>query len=165
MIQSEQIVEVLRSLLPEGEIIAEDSVSIDFRFPVGSSSLKAWAYIIGEENIIIQIYCTGSTDSEHLNSVRQFIAELNYRIPFGSYQTSDLGVITYRTQCFVETIEHAAFSINKALEWAGISIEEHISGISAVSGGFTTPEAAIELLVSKAAAKSLEESAPKRGTS
>lgn len=143
MIQAEHIVEVFRELLPDGDVVLEDEASIDFSFPIDSKKLKSWVFIIGNEDIIIQIYCVGGTAPEHLPAVRQLITNLNFKIPFGSYQTNDLGVITYRTQCFVETVEQAKFSINKALEYAGAFIEEHLTAIAAVSEGFTSPEAAL----------------------
>ena len=149
MLQSKDIVDTLRKLLPDGDVTLEDEYSIDFSLRVGSKKLNGWAFIIGGENIILQIYCTGGTAPEHLPAVRLLISLLNFRIPFGSYQISDSGVVAYRTQCFAETVEHASFSIHKALEYANLFVEEHITGIAAVSEGFTTPEDAFQLIESK----------------
>jgi len=160
MISSANFDEIFRELLPDGDVVLEDESSIEFSFPIGSKKLSGWAFMMGGEDIVIQIYCTGGTEPEQLNAVRILLAELNFRIPFGSYQTNELGVVTYRTQCFVETVEHAKFAVNKALQYVDVFVEDHLTGIAAVSEGFTTPEAAIQLIDAKTGAQMEVASSP-----
>lgn len=157
MLKDEKIADTLRSILPTGDVTLEDDDSIDFQFQIGTANLKAWAFIFGEYGLVIQIYCIDSSDAQHLNATRHLLSELNFRMPFGSYQISGIGRVTYRTQCFAENTEQADFSIRRALEWAETSIEEHLAGIAAVSGGFTTPEAAIQLIDSKSSMEHTED--------
>lgn len=157
MLQGDKIADILRSIQSIGEVAPEDDESIDFQYKIGNLGLQAWAFIFSASGIVLQIYCVNNGAPEHAEETLRLINKLNHKLPFGSYQSSDHGVVTYRAQCFAANIEQAEFSIRTALEWAENSLEEHMPAISAVSSGFTSAEAALILMDSKSLGDSSNE--------
>lgn len=145
------IIEAFKGALPDGDIMLDpdDDSSFNFNFQVGASTLNCWAFIVGGEDCIIHIYCTNDAAADFVEPLKDLAGELNRLIPFGSYQSTKDGMVTYRTHFFSAGGNDIQEQIATTLQYSRIFMREHLPAILAVSTGLISAEVALTQLKSK----------------
>lgn len=145
------IINAFRAALPNGNVAqdADDPDELDFTIDVGASTLHGWAFFMGQEDVVIQIYCNIVAEDKYISNIKSLIDQLNHKIPIGNYQSTDDGLITYRSHFFAKDDEMAIFGVRQVISWAQGYLELHLPAVLAVAAGFSTAESAIELIQSK----------------
>ena len=146
--QNTNIINAFRAALPNGTIAqrGDDPDELDFTIEIGASTLQGWAFFMGQEDVVVQIYCNIFAENKYIPSINSLIDELNRKIPIGNYQSTDDVLITYRSHFFAKDDEMALFGVRQVIDWAQGYLELHLPALLAVAGGFSTAAGAIALI-------------------